>query len=347
MPSIASVSANSRKFARAARLAVLIGCGVAVAGCTGAVETVRALRGVNKNDPDPVAAPFAGNMAAAEVAPYPNLASVPPPPSRATTAAERRKLAERLVAEREAAAQVAAGTPTTAQPITANMVEPGAVAGATPVPPRLAAASPRPIPAHNAAAGDMPDQQRGATGDPNPVPPRDSELRMPQVRSLPEPDDPRPAPPPPRLRPVPPPEQPPPAAIASAAPQPAPAVPELAPIAPPPPASIGAIEPPPAIAATTVAMLDAPDPGQIAQVASRYRESAADRPPRAVRVIAYTAPPAPGADPLGLYHNALDRAQGVAKALAEAGIPEKMIQTEVKPAAGPIAASRIEIQFLP
>ena len=95
-------------------------------------------------------------------------------------------------------------------------------------------------------------------------------------------------------------------------------------------------------------MLDALDPGQIAQVAARYKEKPrVAAAARAVRVIAYTAPPAPGADPLGGYHDALERAQGVAKALAEAGIPEKMIQTEAKPAAGPIAAARIEIQFLP
>jgi hypothetical protein len=338
MPSIVSVSASSRKPARVLRFAVLVGCGIAVAGCTAGIETVRALRGVNKNDPDPVAAPFAGNMAAAEAAPYPNLAGVPPPPTRATTAAERQKLAERLVAERAATVQAAA------TPGAANAVQPGAVTGATPAPPQ-------PIPAQATPATDPPIPNPGAVvasnqGDPARVAPRDSELRMPQVRSLPEPDDPRPAPPLPRLRPVLPPEQPPPAAIASAVPQPAPAVPEFAPIAPPA-AFSAAGEPPPVAAPVTVAMLDAPDPAQIAQVASRYRESAADRPPRAVRVIAYTVPPAPGADPLGGYHDALERAQNIAKALAAAGIPEKMLQTEAKPAAGPIAASRIEIQFLP
>src|SRR6185312_14192553 len=108
MASAMSLSAPSRRFARLVRLAVLVGCGVAVAGCNGAIETVRSLRGVNKNDPDPATAPFTGNMATAEAAPYPNLASVPPPPSRATTAAERQKLTEKLLAKR-AAAQAAGG----------------------------------------------------------------------------------------------------------------------------------------------------------------------------------------------------------------------------------------------
>ncbi|HEX2151017.1 MAG TPA: hypothetical protein VHG31_03340, partial [Stellaceae bacterium] len=111
-------------------------------------------------------------------------------------------------------------------------------------------------------------------------------------------------------------------------------------------------EPPRPPAITTVAMFDALEPGQIAQVAVRYKESLGESPgsqspPRAVRVIAYTAPPSPGADPLGGYHDALERAQGVARALSEAGIPAKIIQTEAKPAAGPIAAARVEIQFLP
>jgi hypothetical protein len=349
MPSPALACTLRRRLAHAASLAVLVGCGAAVAGCTGAVETVRAVRGVNKNDPDPVAAPFTGNMAAAEAAPYPNLASVPLPPVHATTAAERSKLSERLVAERTAA-QAAGGTPGTAPPIaatpsaTATTADPATGTERFTVPASTAAASP---PTRIAAAAESPRPRSAAGNEAEEPLPRDSELRMPQVRSLPEPDGPRPAPPPPRLRPVPPPEQLPPAAIASAVPQPAPSVPELAPVVPPPAAFTTGIEPSSAPTATTVAMLDAPDASQIAQVASRYRESGADRPPRAVRVVAYTVPPAPGADPLGLYHEALQRAQGVAKALAEAGIPEKMIQTEAKPAPGPIAASRIEIQFLP
>jgi hypothetical protein len=100
-------------------------------------------------------------------------------------------------------------------------------------------------------------------------------------------------------------------------------------------------------------MLDAPDPGQldpaqITRIAARYKERLSLEPPlRAIRVISYTATPEPGADPLGGYHDALERAQRIAKVLTQAGIPEKMIQTEAKPAAGPLAASRVEIQFLP
>src|SRR3954447_10264535 len=160
MPSIAPVSVQGRRFARVARLAILVGCGVAVAGCTGAVETFRAVRGFNKSDPDPVTAPFSGNMAAAEAMPYPNLASVPPPPSRATTEVERQKLTEKLVAER-AAAQAAAGTPAAAPSTPATAAAPSIVPES---PPRLAAAAAQPVPAAPAASG--------AASEPPPAPAR-------------------------------------------------------------------------------------------------------------------------------------------------------------------------------
>ncbi len=273
MPSIVPVSAQGRKFARAARLAVLVGCGVAVAGCTGAVETWRSLKGSNRNDPDPVAAPFTGNMAGAEAAPYPNLASVPPPPSRATTAVERRKLTETLIAERAAAAQAAAGAPATAAPTPATAAASGTVLTPSPAPARLAATA-QPMLARSAVEGDMPGPRGNTAGEPSQALPRDSELRMPQVRSLLEPDEPRSAPPPVRLPPVRPPTPPsqlPPAAVASTAPQPPPPVPQLVPIAPPSVPDLAKTEPSRTPAAITVAMLDAFDAGQIAQVASRYK----------------------------------------------------------------------------
>src|SRR5690349_15017900 len=81
------------------------------------IETYRDVRGINKNDPDPAIAPFSGNIAAADAAPYPNLASVPPPPVRATSTADRQKLTESLIAERTATAAAAATpVPPTAAP---------------------------------------------------------------------------------------------------------------------------------------------------------------------------------------------------------------------------------------
>src|SRR5438034_3038066 len=72
---------------------------ITLGGC-GAVETWRSVSGVNKNDPDPETAPFTQNLAAGEAIPYPNLATVPPPPTSATSTAERQKLTQTLIAER-------------------------------------------------------------------------------------------------------------------------------------------------------------------------------------------------------------------------------------------------------
>src|SRR6266705_1522461 len=83
--------------------------GIALGGCA-PVDAWRSLSGVDKNDPDPQTAPFTGNLAAGEAAPYPNLASVPPPPTRATTTAERQKLTQSLIADRSAA-EAAGRTP--------------------------------------------------------------------------------------------------------------------------------------------------------------------------------------------------------------------------------------------
>ncbi|HKS88105.1 MAG TPA: hypothetical protein VJR70_01575, partial [Stellaceae bacterium] len=75
---------------------------VILAACEPTIETWRSMSGIAKNDPDPQTAPFTKNMTAALAEPYPNLATVPPPPNRATTAAEREKLTQSLVSDRSA-----------------------------------------------------------------------------------------------------------------------------------------------------------------------------------------------------------------------------------------------------
>jgi hypothetical protein len=343
-------------------LVVLIGLGaalpMALGGC-GAVETYRALAGVDKNDPDPQTAPFSGNLADAESAPYPNLASFPPMPVRATNTAERLKLTQSLIADRSAlaadsglaaegsaeGAKAAPGVPAAALATAAGA--PPNVQSANPAAPAaLPGASPPARSALNSAQSG-----RRATGEPPEPGPLDSSLEMPDVRSVPEPEATRPPPPAPALAAVPRPAlvpAPAPAAVASAMPQPAPPVPELAPVAPPPAAA--RTEPKRAPAATTVATLElsaaaAPvgqDRAQIDRVAMLYKDN-----PGAVRVLAYAAAPKGGGDPLDSYHAALERAQAVAKALADAGIPAGKIQTQAAPAAGARATGRVEIQFTP
>jgi len=343
-------------------MAWAVGLALAVGGCA-PVDAWRSLSGVDKNDPDPQTAPFTGNLAAAEAAPYPNLASVPPPPTRVTTTAERQKLTQSLIDDRNAAE--AAGRTAFAGPAAAAKPAPNAATASH------AAAAARGLPgvaqdataAPGRTATNPPQTGRRGAGEPPDPSPRDSTLEVPQVRMVPEPDAARPAPPAPALAALPRPaaaSPPLPAGVATMMPEPAPPVPDLAPAAPP---QAGARpQPKRAPVATTVATLDipatagaaAPDRAQIERVAGLYRDN-----PGTVRVVGYAAGPAAGGgggpggggpgggDPLASYHAALDRAQLVARALAAAGIPEGKIQTEATPAAGARAPGRVEIQFAP
>lgn len=338
--------------ARIAALAGLVVLAAALAACS-PIETYRELSGVAKNDPNPVTSPFAHNMAPAYAEPYPNLASVPSPPTTATTAAERRKLAENLIAARDktaaSAAPAAAPSGTSAGVGTTVSSASGASAavGTTAAGRGAAPLSPQGAVAANEAV------RRGPI-----APPQDATLQMPQIAVLPQPETARLAPPPPVLPAAPAPAAPPApaAAIASVAPTPPPPPPVLAPIAPPPPPPALASATPPARAAnapvlTVVARLDlapgaaAPDAAeraQIAKVAALYKQK-----PGPVRVVAYAAPPGAGGDPLALYQAALDRARGVAKALADAGVPADKISAEARPVGheSGSAVGKIEIEL--
>jgi hypothetical protein len=213
---------------------------IGLAGCS-PIQEYRSLTGVARNDPDPETAPFSQNLAAGEAMAYPNLATVPPPPTRATTTAERQKLTQSLIAERtetqsdatkglppappptskpagSPAAKPTAGTgtqvatvptapPAAAAPAAANPAVP--TAAANPAPPAAAnpavptaAASTAPEAAKTANA--MPELGHRPAKQPAEPPPRESSLQMPQVSAVPEPEKTRPPLPPPNL-PAPPP----------------------------------------------------------------------------------------------------------------------------------------------
>jgi hypothetical protein len=194
------------------------------------------------------------------------------------------------------------------------------------------------------------------TDEPPEPGPRDSAMQMPEIRSMPEPEATRPPPPPAALgRVTPPAAFAAPPVEAAAIPAPPPSTPVFAPIAPPPPPPNSAIAPAPPPAsplASTVATLalpsgsalDANGQQQVDRVAALFKEK-----PGHVRVVARTAPPAAGADPLASYHAALQGAQAVADALKRGGIPASKIQTEASPNVGPAGANsgRIEIQLAP
>jgi hypothetical protein len=311
---------------------------LAAAGCTSAVDTWRSLNGTDINDPNPKTAPFTGNMAEAFQRPYPNLASVPPPPTDETSTAERNKLAQTLVADRGATAALGAPPPGTPAP-------PASPASRVPA----ASARPTRLASNSPAAGGNPAAAR-QPGEPPEAQPLNSSLLMPSIAApLPQPQAPQPPPPTPRLAALPP--TPPPAplaapAAASAIPQPAPQQPVLA-LIPPPAAAKPPPKPKPTVATVATfdigdsAARDASDRVQLARVAALYKQR-----PGMVKVVAFAAAPPPGGDPLEPYHAALDRAQGIARQLAADGIPSAKIQTEATPASG-AQIGRIEIQFAP
>ncbi len=369
---------GSRPFRRMAGACGLV-LAVGLAGCN-PIETYRSMSGIAKNDPDPATALYNKNLAAAEAEPYPNLATVPPPPTRETTAAERQKLTQSLLSDRATtaaqagpppptaaaagaanpppanpppasqppASQPPASQPPTKQPparIVAAMAAPPAAPGAPPTTPAATGRSAAPGP-HKLAPNTTPEHRR----EPPDVAPRNSTLTIPMIPSLPTPEAARPAPPAPALAAAPMPApivEPPPGALASATPEPPPPPPLLAPVMPPPaPAAMRPQTPAETTVATldlhgTAAARDGRDHAEIERVAALYKEH-----PGTVRVIAYAAAPAGAGDPLASYHAALDRAQQVAKALAQAGIPARKIHSEATPAAA-AKAERIEIQFAP
>src|SRR5215831_4400947 len=219
------------------------------------VETWRDWTGASKNDPDPETARNTQNLAAGEAAGYPNLASVPPPPNRALTAAEREKLTQSLIADRTNAKysdeKLRAGFPAVAAaappPPPPPVPEPTDAAPATPA---AGAAPPEAAPTPTATSGGAPvpgpdaatasDTASGKTaaapvrgvrksGEPPEPPPMESSLGVPQVRSMPRPEQVQSAQPPPYPTPAP---------VAANAP---PATPQLpSPPAPAPlPAAIG------------------------------------------------------------------------------------------------------------
>src|ERR1700746_3261539 len=94
-----AVSANEGRARRRADRLVVVALLLGLAACN-PVDTWRDLTGVSRNDPDPDTTPNTKNLAAGEASDYPNLATVPPPPERALTTAEREKLTQSLIADR-------------------------------------------------------------------------------------------------------------------------------------------------------------------------------------------------------------------------------------------------------
>lgn len=188
----------------------------------------------------------------------------------------------------------------------------------------------------------------------------ESSLEMPQVRSTPHPEQVQTAAPPPYPTPAPvaanapPPapniESPPapvpmPAAIGSTAYQAPPPPPVLAPLAPtnaspkPAPPPVGAPVAEIKFAADSKS-LSQDDRQTIEKVAMLYRQN-----PGKVRIVGYAGAGGGAAEQLNSFRAALDRAQAVAAALTEAGIPSGKIAVEAAPSDASAIVSRAEVML--
>ena len=216
---------------RAARRLAFLAVVLGFAACS-PVDTWRDWTGASKNDPDPETTPNTQNLAAGEASGYPNLATVPPPPNRTLSQAEREKLTQSLIADRTNARysdeKLRAGFPAVSAPApppppppvpeatSEGQAEPAASASSSGPPP---AAAPSPAPAETSSAAASPTAPDSGTAagkttpaagqglrksDEPPEPsPMETSLEMPKVRSVPNPEQVQSSPPPPYPTPAP------------------------------------------------------------------------------------------------------------------------------------------------
>jgi len=352
-------------------------------GACNPVDTWRDWTGSSKNDPDPETTPNTQNLAAGEASDYPNLATVPPPPNRAMTAAEREKLTQSLIGDRTNAKysdeKLRAGVPAVSAPAPPPPPPVPAATDAAQANPASAAAPPAPAPTASPDIGNSagkttaapdtgnaapttaaaPGQGLRKAGEPPEPPPMETNLEVPKVRSVPNPEQVQSSPPPPYPVPAPtaanaPPATPhlpsPPApapmpeAIGSAAYQPPPPPPVLAPLAS---SGKSSQKPPAATTGTPIAevkfavgstTLSEEDRQTIEKVVPLYQQN-----PGKVRVVGYAGAGSGAAEQLNSFRAALDRAQAVAAALTTAGIPADKIAVEAAPSGADPIESRAEV----
>ena len=319
------------------------------------VEWYRDATGVSEDDPKPDAR-NTENLEKGGEQPYPNLASVPPPPNNALSAADREKLRNSLAADRanakyvEGNDQYVAAPPKdvpspplnapepAAQPQTA--AAPAAAAEATPSAPPQAADAPAasvqatPVPA-------PPKQPPGTSLAPprgTEKPPQESSLTSPSVRSVPQGETPRPPPPPPPGVPVPSQTQSQPAPQPPAAPQAPP--PQTAALPPPslPPLAAGGAALPSGVGVTLGTVTFAGNGTKLSpEVLAQIREVAAVRQQNGggtIRVTGYSVLQGEQvtiAPQLESFNLALDRARAVAAALTQNGVPLGSVEIGASP----------------
>ena len=309
-------------------------CGLA--GCGGAIDAYRSMRGLSKDDPNPATTPFARNLAAGASGEYPNLASVPPPPTRELSTAEREKLTQDLIANRTS--------------IERRDAELRAAHAAPPLPPPANAGIAAAKTAAAAPESSEPNSGLRKRGEPPAPQSLEASLVSPQVREVPMPEQPRPAPPPPHLAPAAaPPKEPPPAPLPAAMASPPPSPPPA--IQPPPAPPVIAKGATPAAPAKPLAeirfaagatALGPADRAALGRLAAAWRQH-----PEKLRIVGYAAVAGGAEEQLNSFHAALEHAQAVAAALTNAGVPRDRIHVEAAPAAAGATGDRAVVLPVP
>jgi outer membrane protein OmpA-like peptidoglycan-associated protein len=285
----------------------------------------------------PPPAPQAVPEAAVPPASAPTIAAAPPPappPSPASPAAPPADApTSRIVSlsasppnQTAAAAPAAAPTPPPAPPATAAPPTASAPRSA----PWVSLSAPPPSPAEQEAAAPPPAPAApvvDANGQP-----RESPLTSPTVRSIPEPETPRPAPPPPTLA------QGGTSRSVAAGTQVAARTP---PSAPPPPSPAAGAPIAQVTFAANSARLSPSDRRIVGQIIPLQRQTGG-----AVRVVGYASKDGGTAsEQLANFRIALDRANAVASVLAQSGVAPDQILVETAPPTGEsgVTANRAEI----
>ena len=295
------------------------------------VEWYRDVSGVSADDPKPDAR-NTQNLAKGGEQPYPNLASVPSPPTNALSAADREKLRNSLSADRANAKyvdnsdQYVAAAPKAVPSPPLSAPEPPVTAPSAAPPPAPVQATPAPAPPTQSAGSPRP--ARGTE-----APPQESALTPPSVRGVPQGETPRSPPPPPTGVPV------------RAQPQQTAALPPSRAPAPPPDSAFdpalagGGAALPGGFGVTLGSVVFSGNNAKLSpEILAQVREVAALRQQNGggtLRVTAYSEPQGEQdtmAPQLASFNLALDRARAVAAALAQNGIPARSIEIGATPA---------------
>ncbi|HTV43927.1 MAG TPA: OmpA family protein [Stellaceae bacterium] len=348
------------------------------------IAAYRNMVGISKDDPNPATTPNTKNLAAGEAESYPNLATVPAPPTQALSTAQLDRLTQSLIADRRNARYTterlqagfdtnAGAVPPPPPPPPPIAAKPAPSGSAGPAVATTAATSPSagsvalattagPKTRPNAAVGANGLRKSGQPPEPGPM---ESSLQSPQIPELPNPQQSEPPPPPPRELAMPvPPATPGKAAGPAHLPPPPAAAPLPAAIAstrfepPPPPPVLPPTTAPGGMPAGAAAAQAKGMP--VAEVDFAAGSTSLDpagrqelagivplyrRHPGKVRIVGYSGVNGGATQQLDEFQTALDRAHAVAAALTKAGIPADKILVEAAPAGTDSGQGRAEILF--